>query len=381
MMITVFTPAYNRAYTLPRLYGSLTRQTDNDFEWIIADDGSCDNTFDLVKNWQENEKRFDITYLRTKNGGKHRQINRAVGLAKGDGFFIVDSDDDVKDDAIESAKKGFSSIADDPEFAGVSFLCSYRNTNKIVGQKPLFAEYVDCTNFERNKYGLEGDKAEIYKTELLKQYPFPEYDKENFLTEGVLWDKLAYEGYKIRWFNRAIYHCEYLDDGLTHSGLEIFVNNPKGWGRFIHDEIQYGVNNSLMVSPLVFYLYEKDRLSDEKMKECLCFKGEEFTEMKSTFSALRERIISSGDKTFAIAGYGRYGKIIKKLFDDAGKDIAFVIDKNYEKITDMKAYPIENFPNVDMVIIAMKNPPKGYWRKIQGMRKVKEIVGIEQLLK
>ena len=91
-MITVFTPTYNRAYSLPRLYESLQKQTFKDFEWLIVDDGSTDNTVDMVTGWSK-EGKLTIRYIQMTNGGKHRAINKGVALAKGKLFFIVDSDD------------------------------------------------------------------------------------------------------------------------------------------------------------------------------------------------------------------------------------------------------------------------------------------------
>ncbi|MBO5137511.1 MAG: glycosyltransferase family 2 protein [Spirochaetaceae bacterium] len=102
MIVTIFTPTYNRAYSLSQLYKSLCSQTSSDFEWIIVDDCSSDNTKSLVREWIE-EKKISITYfLQPQNGGKHRAINKGVELAKGELFFIVDSDDFLTDDAVES---------------------------------------------------------------------------------------------------------------------------------------------------------------------------------------------------------------------------------------------------------------------------------------
>ena len=102
--ITVFTPTYNRAYTLERLYKSLLNQTSYDFEWLIVDDGSTDNTSELIKSFQNNQL-FDVRYYKQGNGGKHVAINKGVELAEGELFFIVDSDDYLTDDAIAITKK------------------------------------------------------------------------------------------------------------------------------------------------------------------------------------------------------------------------------------------------------------------------------------
>ena len=102
--ITVFTPTYNRGYTLKKLYNSLKKQSDNDFEWLIIDDGSTDDTKSLVKDFIK-ENKVNIRYMYKKNEGKYKAINTAIDLAKGELFFIVDSDDWITEDSIETIKK------------------------------------------------------------------------------------------------------------------------------------------------------------------------------------------------------------------------------------------------------------------------------------
>ncbi len=214
-MVTVFTPTYNRAYRLPKLYESLKRQTSNHFEWIIVDDGSTDDTKALVERWLKNDNGFDIRYIYKENGGKHTAINAGVKAAKYDWFFIVDSDDYVTDDAVEKIESWTENLRDE-KIAGVSGTSVFPDKTTI-GEKIQFApgEYVDAKNTERGKYGLGGDKAEIFRTAILRKYPFPVFEGERFLSEICVWNKIAEEGYKVRWYNYPIKVCEYLDDGLT----------------------------------------------------------------------------------------------------------------------------------------------------------------------
>lgn len=208
-MLTILTPAYNRAYTLQRAYDSLCRQTSFDFEWVVVDDGSTDNTEELMLGWEAETTAFPITYVKQENGGKHRAVNRGVALAKGGYILILDSDDYLTDDAVETISKWTQEIAELPGFAGVSGLKDGANNGNMT------ADYVDAKNTERMKYGLQGDKAEVYKTEIMRKYPFPEFEGEKFLRENSVWDAIALDGYKLRWYNRIIYKCEYLEDGLT----------------------------------------------------------------------------------------------------------------------------------------------------------------------
>ena len=100
MIITVFTPTYNRAYIIKNLFNSLKNQTFQNFEWIIVDDGSTDNTEEVVKEWLNESLFFKIKYHKQKNGGKHTAINKGLELASGDVFFIIDSDDYITNDAL-----------------------------------------------------------------------------------------------------------------------------------------------------------------------------------------------------------------------------------------------------------------------------------------
>jgi glycosyltransferase involved in cell wall biosynthesis len=121
MLITVFTPTYNRAKLLKRLYDSLCVQTFTDIEWLIIDDGSVDNTEKIVNGFIA-ENKIGIRYIKQRNGGKHRAINHGVREAKGELFFIVDSDDWLPEDSLETINKYYQGIKDDKSFAGISGL-------------------------------------------------------------------------------------------------------------------------------------------------------------------------------------------------------------------------------------------------------------------
>ena len=120
-MITVFTPTYNRAYTLGDLYESLMAQSCFDFEWLIVDDGSTDNTEELVKNWLDNG-RFEVRYIKKPNGGKPSAINCGLEHARGEYFWIIDSDDTATPDGVETCIKWMKSLPKDQKFAGVGGL-------------------------------------------------------------------------------------------------------------------------------------------------------------------------------------------------------------------------------------------------------------------
>lgn len=224
-MITVFTPTYNRAYALPHLYKSLREQTFRDFEWIVVDDGSTDNTSDVVKKWID-EAWFPIRYVKTANGGKHRAINKGVTLAEGELFFIVDSDDWLPKDSLSWINHYVEGVKNDEHFAGVVGSRSYPSGDRIGGPVSYDILDTDYVSF-RERYHIKGDMAEVWRTEVLRQYPFPEFKGEKFLTEAVVWEQIALK-YKLRYFNKAIYTCEYLPDGLTKNIRAHHRNSPRG---------------------------------------------------------------------------------------------------------------------------------------------------------
>lgn len=227
-MLTIITPTYNRGYILKKLYDSLRIQTYKNFEWIIVDDGSTDYTEGKVDIWKKEKNEFEISYLYQENGGKHKAINNAVSKAKYPYVYIIDSDDYMVEDAVESIYSWIKSIDNKEEFVGIAGL---RGTSKTdtIGEFPENLESIDSSNLERKKNNLRGDKAEVFKKEVLKNYPFPEFENENFLLESAVWDKIAYDGFKIRWFNKIICITNYLDDGLTKNNDELKTKNFKGY--------------------------------------------------------------------------------------------------------------------------------------------------------
>ena len=232
---TVFTPAYNRGYIIGKLYDSLKRQTFKNFEWLVVDDGSTDNTEKLFTKWINEEKRFKITYVKQENGGKHRAINKGLTIAGGKMFFIVDSDDYLTDDALEKVYKAEKTIKNSIDFAGISFNKEYENKAVIGGS--LSKDYIDALNSDRSYYHIDGDRSEVYYTDVLKKYPFPEIEGEKFISESVVYNRISKDCLKLRWFNDEIYVCDYLEDGLTNQGLTLFKKNPRGYLIFIRNMI------------------------------------------------------------------------------------------------------------------------------------------------
>lgn len=246
-MLTIFTPTYNRAYTLTRLFESLKKQSNKEFEWIIIDDDSKDNTNELINRFLSEKCGFEIVYKKQQHGGKHRAFNKAVKIAKGDWFFCVDSDDYLNDEAIEKIYLWIEKNKDNRKVGTISgsrFDTEHKkalSVSEFLLDNPGFK----CLNYKRHLYGLDSDRAEIYRTELLRLHPFPEFENEYFITENVCWDRIALDGYYTVFYPDVIYFNEYLCDGLTKGGANGYkgaLENFYGFLAYINIEFQcYGV--------------------------------------------------------------------------------------------------------------------------------------------
>ena len=222
-LISVFTPTYNRASLLSRLYDTLILQTYKNFEWIIVDDGSKDNTKEVVNSFVA-ERKIDIHFVQQENGGKHRAINTGVSLAKGELFFILDSDDVLPENALELVTETFQPIKHDISFAGVSGIDGTFD-GCIIGSG-LLDDSIDCNSVDiRYKYHVTGDMKEVFRTSVMKEFPFPNIEGEKFCPEALVWNRIA-QKYKLRYFNKIIYKVEYQPEGLTSNIIKVRMKSP-----------------------------------------------------------------------------------------------------------------------------------------------------------
>lgn len=224
--ITVLTPAYNRGTLLEKLYESLCAQDCKDFEWLIVDDGSTDDTSEHVEQMKQTAD-FPIFYHRKENGGKHTALNYAYQFIKTPLTFIVDSDDSLTGDAISYVNEIYKRYKNESDLCGFSFLRGkpdggYLSTSGVP-QDGMKESYVEC-RINRN---IGGDMAETWYTHCLKEYPFPEFQGEKFLGEDIVWIRMS-EKYKMRFFNRVIYISDYLEDGLTNNRRKHNIKSPNG---------------------------------------------------------------------------------------------------------------------------------------------------------
>lgn len=224
--ITILTPTYNRASLLPRLFDSLLRQTNKDFEWIVVDDGSTDDTREVVANLKEKcDGAFPMGYVYKANGGKHMAINIGAERARGELLFIADSDDLLTDDALETVANSWHDISDDKSFAGIAGLDITMDTREVIGSG-LPQEHIDCNAIDiRYRHHVTGDMKEVFRTEVLREFPFPEFAGERFCPEQLVWFRMA-RRYRLRYINKPIYIADYQPDGITAGITRARMRNP-----------------------------------------------------------------------------------------------------------------------------------------------------------
>lgn len=268
--ITIITPTYNRANLLKILYNSLLKQTVKDFKWLIIDDGSIDETKKVVDKIID-EKKLEIEYVFKENGGKHTALNVAFSNLKTELAVIVDSDDMLTDNAIETIifyhnkyKKHKKNLW------GYVFLRGHDLNTPFV----KFPEEETIANY--NDYiinaGINGDKCEVFYSNILKKYQFDVYKNEKFIGEGYLWSKIS-NNYDMVFINKVIYLCEYLEDGLTKSGRTLRLKNPLGGRRHAEEyldgkySLKVRLKNSILY--VVYSLISKEKINFRKYKLCI----------------------------------------------------------------------------------------------------------------
>ena len=223
--MTVFTPTYNRATVISRTFESLQQQKSRDFEWLIVDDGSTDNTEAIVTGFQRHST-FPIRYYKVPHGGKHRAYNAGLKLAIGELFFVVDSDDSLTKDSLLTINSVAETLRDRKDICGIIAL--KENKDGAIYGMPMphepvinsLKEFLDCCK--------DGERSFVFKTEIARKYPFPEIEGEYFVTESVVYERLGKDwGFLI--INESLTICEYQSDGLSSNIYNLMLANPIGY--------------------------------------------------------------------------------------------------------------------------------------------------------
>jgi len=225
-LFTVFTPAYNRAEFLERVWESLEHQSFKGFEWIIVDDGSTDSTQEKIADIRS-RSTIPIRSFQQQNRGKHAAINVGVKHAQGYFFAILDSDDQYTQDALKLFAEAYEKLSPSlkPNILGVAALLE-DETGTIIGEKFPEDYWISDNISVKYVHGIEGDKISAVKTSIMKEYPFPE-NLGKFCPESIVWNRMAYR-YQGIYINEVVATAEYQTGGLTDNALQTQVRNPYG---------------------------------------------------------------------------------------------------------------------------------------------------------
>ncbi|MBC8505251.1 MAG: glycosyltransferase family 2 protein [Chloroflexi bacterium] len=230
---TVFTATYNRAHTLHRVYDGLRNQTYRNFEWLIIDDGSTDDTGEIVERWKR-EAQFPIRYFWQENRGKHIAHNEAINKAQGEFFIILDSDDSIIPAALERLLSLWKSIPSEQrmEFCGAAALCMDQHGN-IIG-KTLPHPLMDANILQmRFIHKRSQEFFGFYRLSILRQFPFPEIPDASFIPEGFVWSQIG-QTYKIRYANEPlrVYYTEDSAFSLMRANPLSLAGSHSFWHQF-----------------------------------------------------------------------------------------------------------------------------------------------------
>ena len=225
--LTVLTTTYNRANLLSKCWESLCKQTCKDFEWLIIDDGSTDNTSTVVNSLKEKTSDFSIEYHWKENGGKHTALNFSHQYIHGEYLIMLDDDDILTSDAVETILFDWRKYGQNKKIGCISYQRANINTGKVLvdweSKEPVISNAIDFRINSRRS----GDCAETIRTQMFKEFPAPIFDNEKFLPEDFLWVNSAFV-YDTVYIQKKIYLCEYREDGLTKTKHRRRFRDPQG---------------------------------------------------------------------------------------------------------------------------------------------------------
>ncbi len=266
--LTIFTPTFNRASKLQKLYNSLILQTCKNFVWLVVDDGSTDNTCELIHSWIF-EKKIEIKYLYQKNQGKMVAHNVGVKNTDTSLFVCVDSDDYLVSTAVEIV---LNEKINNPHCIGMIYCKGLKEEEPLTNWNPKI-EYETMLRAEQ-KYGLKGDSMIVIKTSALEGEEFPYFQGEKFVPEAYLYDRLSLKGV-FKFVRRVLYVCEYLDDGYTKNIRSVIKKNPLGYEAFILQRLNFdkGIKNRFLdtIRYIAILRIMKKPIFANCPYKCICF--------------------------------------------------------------------------------------------------------------
>ena len=251
--LTIFTPAYNRAHTLPRTYESLLNQSCKDFVWLIVDDGSADNTGKLVRAWQEQDNGFVIRYIYKENGGMHTAHNTAYEHIDTELNTCIDSDDMLAPGAVEKILRKWEQVRDQG-YAGIIALDSDMDGN-IIGQG-FPEEMTETTLVGYYAAGGSGDKKLIYRTDVINSYPpYPVFEGERYVALAYKY-RLIDQDHKLAVLNEVVCNVDYQPDGHSTAMFREYVRSPKGFAFWRKTCMQYPESPKRLMVDCIHYVAE-----------------------------------------------------------------------------------------------------------------------------
>lgn len=251
-ILTVFTPAYNRAHTLPRTYASMRRQDCKDFIWLIVDDGSSDNTVELVKGWKQEKNDFEIRYIYKENGGMHTAHNMAYENIDTELNICIDSDDELADGAVRKILEKWEKVKNQG-YAGIVGLDADMDTGNVIGTD-FGSDVKDTTLTGFYSRGGLGDKKLVYRTDIINQYPpYPVFKGEKYVALAYKY-RLIDQKYKLAVLNEVLCNVEYQQDGSSMNMLSQYYRNPRGFAFWRKVCMQYPESEKRVFFDCIHYV-------------------------------------------------------------------------------------------------------------------------------
>lgn len=249
--LTIFTPTYNRKNTLCRTYDSLLSQDCKDFIWLIIDDGSTDNTAELVKEWRERDNGFEIRYIYKENGGMHTAHNTAYENIDTELNVCIDSDDMLAPGAVGFILKKWDEVRADG-YAGIIGLDADFNGNVIGKGFPDALKETTLVGYYRS--GGYGDKKLVYRTDVINMYPpYPVFSGEKYVSLAYKY-RLIDQDYKLAVLDEVLCNVEYQADGSSGTMYKQYIKNPKGFAFWRKVCMQYPQSTKRMLVDCVHYV-------------------------------------------------------------------------------------------------------------------------------
>ena len=253
ILLTIFTPAYNRAHTLHRTYASLQAQSCRDFVWLIVDDGSSDGTADLVRQWQREDCGFAIRYIYKENGGMHTAHNTAYEAIDTELNMCIDSDDCLAEGAVENILRTWARVKDQG-YAGIIGLDADME-GRLIG-KGFPEGMTETTLVGYYAGGGFGDKKQVYRTDVIRQYPpYPVFPGERYVALASLYRRID-QDYKLAVLDAVLCNVDYQPDGSTGTRWREYLRSPRGFAFWRKVCMTYPESGKRLLVDCVHYVAE-----------------------------------------------------------------------------------------------------------------------------